>query len=234
MGPHNRPLAASDVIRRRPRARGALAKCSLVAVALTVPATGCAPRLRPLPGAPVTAALPRSELAQGYRRIVFDWELRDADFHVRGDGVARIAPPDSVRLDFFVGGGLGGGRAVVIDQSIRAPGGALVRRLIPPAPLLWAALGRLALPAARDTVVRITDGLLHADVGAPPAWRVTFRGDTLLRLDRVSGDRVHEWVERALPDRVRYRHESARRDLTLLIQRVVEQRGPFDAAIWHP
>jgi hypothetical protein len=197
-------------------------------------AVGCAPRLRPLSGAPAPARLPPAELPPGYRRVVFTWEMRDPEFHVRGEGVARLASPDSARLDFFVGGGLGGGRAVLIGQSVRAPGGDLVRRLVPPAPLLWAALGRLALPPARDTAVRVENGMLRADIGAPPAWRVTFRGDTLLRLDRVSGDRVTEWVERAAADRVRYRHESARRELTLVVQRVVEETSPFDATIWRP
>jgi hypothetical protein len=100
--------------------------------------------------------------------------------------------------------------------------------------MLWAALGRLALPPATDTTVRLENGVLRADVGVPPAWRVTFRGDTLLRLDRVSGDRVVEWVERLSPDRVRYRHETARRDLILVMQRVVEETSPFDATIWRP
>jgi hypothetical protein len=206
----------------------------IIVIALAAVGMSCAPRLRPLTGAPAPARLPAAELAPGHRRIVFNWELRDPDLHVRGEGVARVAAPDSARLDFFVGGGLAGGRAVLIGQSIRVPGGDLVRRLIPPAPMLWAALGRLALPPARDTAVRIEDGLLRADVGAPPAWRVTFRGDTLLRLDRVSGDRVAEWVQRPSPDHVRYRHETARRDLTLVIQRVVEETSPFDATIWRP
>jgi hypothetical protein len=207
---------------------------AIAGVALTAVAVSCAPRLRPLRGTPTPARLPAAELPPGHRRIVFNWELRDPDLHVRGEGVARVAAPDSARLDFFVGGGLAGGRAVLIGHSVRVPGGDLVRRLIPPAPMLWAALGRLALPAARDTAVRVEDGVLRADVGAPPAWRVTFRGDTLLRLDRVSGDRVAEWVERPSPDRVRYRHETARRDLTLVVQRVVEETSPFDATIWRP
>jgi hypothetical protein len=206
----------------------------LLAGLAAVAAASCAPRLRPLPGTPAPITLPAAELPDGHRRIVFDWELRDPDFLVRGEGVARIAPPDSARLDFFVGGGLGGGSAVLIGQSVRAPGGDFVRRLIPPAPLLWAALGRLALPPASDTAVRVDGPLIRADVGVPPAWRVTFRGDTLVRLDRVSGERVTEWVERPAPARVRYRHETARRDLTLVVQRVVEETSPFDATIWRP
>ncbi|MDQ3997394.1 MAG: hypothetical protein M3303_10310 [Gemmatimonadota bacterium] len=165
---------------------------------------------------------------------MFTWELRDPEFHIRGEGAARLAAPDSARLDFFVGGGLGAGRAVLIGQSVRTPGGDLVRRLVPPAPLLWAALGRLALPPATDTTIRIDDGVLRADVGTPPTWRVTFRGDTLFRVDRVAGGRVAEWVERSSPHRVRYRHETARRELTLVVQRVVEETSPFDATIWRP
>jgi len=207
---------------------------AVAAAALAIAAAACAPRLRPLAGAPTPLRLPTAEVPPGYRRIVFTWELRDPEFLVRGEGVARIAAPDSARLDFFVGGGLGGGRAVLIGQSVRAPGGDLVRRLIPPPPLLWAALGRLALPALPDTVLRSEGSVLRADVGAPPAWRVTFRGDTLVRLDRVSGERVAEWVERSSPERVRYRHETARRDLTLVVQRVIEETSPFDATIWRP
>src|SRR5918999_3623313 len=143
----------------------------IVGLALGLASPACAPRLRPLAGAPVPVRLPTAELPHGHRRMVFTWELRDPDFHVRGEGVARLASPDSARLDFFVGGGLGGGRAVLIGQSIRAPGGDLVRRLIPPPPLLWAALGRLAIPVLPDTTVRSEGPILRADVGAPPAWR---------------------------------------------------------------
>jgi hypothetical protein len=209
-----------------------LAAFALASVA--VAGSACAPRLRPLRGTAAPLRLPTVELPPGHRRIVFTWEMRDPDFRVRGDGVARVAAPDSARLDFFVGGGFGGGRAVLIGQSVHAPGGDLIRRLIPPAPLLWAALGRLALPPAADTTVYIGDGLIRADVGVPPAWRVTFRGDTLLRLDRVAGDRIAEWVERESPERVRYRHETARRELTLVVQRVVEEASPFDESIWRP
>jgi hypothetical protein len=207
---------------------------ALALLPVAVATAACAPRLRPLAGAPAPARFPTAELPPGYSRIVFEWELRDPDVHLRGDGVARLAAPDSARLDFFIGGGLGGGRAVLIGHSVRVPGGELVRRLLPPAPLLWAALGRLSLPPMTDTTVTVDDGFLRADVGAPPAWRVTFRRDTLFRLDRVSGGRVTEWVERPSPVRVRYRHETARRDLTLVVQRVVEETSPFDATIWRP
>ena len=165
--------------------------------------------------------------------VVFQWELVDGEITARGDGVARIASPDSVRLDFFLGGGMGGGAAVLIGDSLSVPGPDLIRRLVPPRALLWASLGRLDLPAERDTVVRVDAGILRADIGSPVHWRVSFRGDTLTRLDRVDGGRLQEWVERTADQKVRYRNESARRSLSLVIQRSNEVSAPFDASIWH-
>ena len=72
-------------------------------VVLLIAAAGCAPpRVGVLPGALVPVQqLPRGTLPDGRRKIVFQWELRDGEISARGDGVSRIASPDSVRLDFF-------------------------------------------------------------------------------------------------------------------------------------
>jgi hypothetical protein len=193
----------------------------------------CAPpRIRPLEGAPAPVQrLPRGDLPEGYRKIVFKWELRDGDMTARGDGVARIASPDSVRLDFFLGGGFGGGAAILIGDSLRTPGSPMARKLVPPRALLWAALGRFDIPAEPDTLVRVDAGAVRADVGSPVHWRVSFRGDTLVRLERVDGGRLQEWVDRAADRRVEYRNEAARRSLTLDIQRS-DAVPSFDPAIW--
>ena len=175
--------------------------------------------------------LPRGDLPEGNRKIVFKWELRDGDMTARGDGVARIASPDSVRLDFFLGGGFGGGAAVLIGDSLRIPGPDMARKLVPPRALLWASLGRFDIPAEADTVVRIDQGVVRADIGTPVRWRVSFRGDTLARLERVEGGRLQEWVERSPDQRVEYRNEAARRSLSLVIQRS-DAVPPFDPAIW--
>lgn len=195
---------------------------------------GCAPpRIAALPGALVPVrALPTGTLPGGNRKVVFKWELHDGDVNARGDGVARIASPDSVRLDFFLGGGIGGGAAVLIGDSLQVPGPEAGRRLVPPRALLWAALGRLDIPAEADTVVRVDAGVLRADIGAPVHWRATFRGDTLMRLERVDGGRLQEWVERAADQSVQYRNEAARRTLSLVIQRS-DAVPPFDPTIWR-
>ena len=175
--------------------------------------------------------MPRAELGSQPRRVVFSWELHDGDIVARGDGAARIAPPDSVRLDFFLAGGEGGGAAVVIGDSVRLPPAGDARRLLPTPPLLWAALGRVALPAVVDTVARVEGSILRVDLGRPVRWRVTFDGDSLRRLERVAGGRVQEWVARGDGGRVTYRNESDRRTLDLVINTSVAT-GPFDASLW--
>lgn len=205
----------------------------LVAGTLAVMVAGgsCAPRLRPLGGSAAPATLPRSELPRGHQRAVFQWTLEDADISARGEGAARSAWPDSVRLDFFVAGGMGSGAAVLIGTELRLPPTAqnFARRLIPPAPLLWAALGRLVVPPLADTAARVDGDTLRADIGVPVAWRVTFVRDTLRRLERVEDGRVLEWVERG--SRIRYRNEVNRRQLDLTVTRV-DPTGAHDPIIW--
>jgi hypothetical protein len=212
-----------------------LAAAPRVALALLFGATmliGCAPRLGPLPGNVDPAMLPRAELPPGHHQVAFEWEYSDVDMVGRGEGVARIAFPDSVRLDFFLAGGLAGGGAVMIGDAVDAPGIELVRRLIPPPTLLWGSLGRTNLPVTRDTAIRRDGALLRADLGRPVAWRVTFRGDRLVRLEHVDGGRLVEWVDRAIDSRIEYRQEAAHRSLKLHITRV-ENVTPFDESIWH-
>lgn len=212
-----------------------VSRFSSLSFALLALAAACAPpRVSSLPGTLAPARrLPQGTLPPGRQKVVFQWELVDGEMTARGDGVARIASPDSVRMDFFLGGGMGSGAAVLIGDSLSVPGPDLIRRLVPPRALLWAALGRLDLPSERDTVVRVDEGMVRADIGSPVRWRVSFRGDTLTRLDRVDGGRLQEWVERSSDQRVRYRNESSRRSLSLVIQRSDPVPSAFDASIWH-
>ncbi len=177
-------------------------------------------------------ALPKGTLPAGRRQITFQWEMRDGDMSARGDGVARIASPDSVRLDFFLGGGFGSGVAVLIGDSLLVPGPDFARKLVPPRALLWASLGRFDVPAEPDTVVRVDAGVLRADIGAPVHWRATFHGDTLSRLERVDGGRLQEWVDRSSDQKVLYRNEAARRSLSLVILRS-DVVASFDPSIWR-
>ena len=210
-----------------------MSRFTSVLLVSTLVVSGCAPpRVVALPGtlAPIQQ-LPRGTLPDGRRKIVFQWELRDGEIGARGDGVARIASPDSVRLDFFLAGGFGSGAAVLTGDSLRVPGPDMARKLVPPRALLWASLGRFDVPAERDTVVRVDGALIRADIGTPVHWRATFRGDTLTRLERIDGGRLQEWVERSADQKVVYRNEAARRSLSLVIQRS-DAVAPFDPSIW--
>lgn len=193
----------------------------------------CAPRAGSLGGTPVPARLPSAQLPAYPQQLNFDWAYEDRDFSGRGEGVARVAPPDSARLDFFLSGLGAGGYAWLIGDDLTAPGGALVRRYIPPAPLMWAALGRLAVPPAADTIARVDGDTLRADIGRGDRWRATFVGERLVRLERVSDGRLVESVVRAPSGDVRYENRGAGR--TLRLTNVRAERAPeFDASIWRP
>jgi hypothetical protein len=191
----------------------------------------CLPSAAPLPGVVAPdRSLPALTLPPGHRQVVFRWEYQEGELAARGDGAVRIAPPDSARLDFFLGGGLGGGTAILIGDSLRAPHADLVRRYIPPTPMMWAALGRLAIPSLPDTVVKLDGDLLRADVGRPVQWRVAIRGDTLVSLERIDDGKIVERLTRNAVGSAVYESPGARRKLELTILR--DQPGSFDASIW--
>lgn len=201
-------------------------------LAATLHAAACAPRAGSLRGAPAPdRALPRVELPASRQRVVFRWRYEEAEgFSARGEGVARIAPPDSGRLDFFLDGGFGGGNAILVGDRLTTPGD-LGRRLIPPPPMLWAALGRLRVPGAPDTTVTVAGDTLRAELRGSPTWRVTLIGSQLARLERIVEGRVIEWVTRD-STALRYRHETERRALSLDVLRT-ESADAFPASIWQ-
>ena len=211
------------------RAAAATTFATLVALSLA----SCTPRAGKLRGTPAPAgSIPSTTIPPGHQHVVFRWRYQDPDMQARGEGVARIASPDSVRMDFFVDPGMGAGYAVLVGDDLSAPGIALVRRYLPPPPLLWATLGRLHVPAASDTAVRVDGDTIRADIGADPVWRATFAERRLVRLERIDGGRVNERVVRTGDD-VRYDHLGARRTLSLSITRRADV-PPFDATIWRP
>jgi hypothetical protein len=125
---------------------------------------------------------------------------------------------------------------VLIGPELRIPAGAeAFRKFFPPAPLLWATLGRIAVPPAQDTVVRVDGDTLRADIGRGDVWRVTIVGNRLLRVERIDGGRIVEQLVRGLGDgnRIRYEHLGARRTLTIDITRSFTVPG-YDAEIWSP
>lgn len=194
-------------------------------------AVGCVPSAAPLKGVPAPdRSLPPLSLENGHRHLVFKWDYQEGEIAARGDGAVRTAAPDSARLDFFLGGGLGSGAAVLIGDSLRSPHADLARRYIPPSPMMWAALGRLAIPPLSDTTVLIDGDVLRADVGRPVQWRVGIRGDTLVELQHIAGGKITESLTRQANGVLIYEAQGARRRLELTFLR--DQPGSFDASIW--
>lgn len=189
------------------------------------------PRAHPLTGVPTPAAVPAIQLPRGHTRFIFDWKYEDPDIHASGEGALRAASPDSARLDLFVGGGLGGAAAVLIGDELRAPGPNALRRMIPPPPLLWAAVGRLAVPPAADTTARLDGDTLRVDIGRGTVWRVTIAAGALRRLERIDDGKIVQSVIRADDRHVRYSDAAFRRSLELVISSV-DRNAEFDESIW--
>lgn len=204
-----------------------------LAAALSFALTGaCIPKAPTLRGEVAPNRLPTGQLPPVHQRLVFDWKVSEGLLSASGEGAARIAPPDSVRLDLFVAGGFGSGHALLIGDSLHSPGGDRIRNMLPPPPLLWATVGRLAVPPSADTTTRANGDTLWSDIGRDPVWRVTFVNERLARLERIDGGRVSEWITRAAGGDVDYEHVQSRRSLRMRVTRA-DEVPPFDASIWR-
>lgn len=79
----------------------------------------------------------------------------------RGEGVVRMAPPDSARLDFFLAGGFGAGAAILIGDSLAIPQTATagsIRDLLPPTQFLWSTLNKIVTRNPSDRVFNMDYG----------------------------------------------------------------------------
>jgi len=204
---------------------------SFLLSALLLFSAGCARQAVPLVGTPAPERkLPVIELPAGHRRIVFRWDYEENALIVRGEGSIRVASPDTARMDLFLNGGVAVGRALLIGNTLRATNQAQVERVLPPPPMMWAALGRLVIPALPDTVITVEGDVLHAEIGRPAAWQVTVKGNRLMQLVRLNGGKVAERVTRDEGGRLLY-EVPGRRKLWLGITRD-EEVPAFDASIW--
>jgi hypothetical protein len=194
-------------------------------------AEACSPRAPALRGEVVPVRIPSPSLPRAYVKTVFTYTYRDADVTLRGEGAARTAPPDSVRLDFFINNETVGD-AVLIGDSLYHARPRVARTLLPPLPLLWAALGVLRTPRGPDTAARVDSDTLRVEIAGDPAWRATFMGPELLRLDVVEGGRIPQSVVRVPGVSVHFEASRAGRSLDLSIRRV-DTLSVFDAAIWR-
>jgi hypothetical protein len=179
-------------------------------------------------------------------QLRFTWSYRDDTFEAAGDGIVRTQAPDRARLDFFLRNGAAGGYAILIGDSLDVPGIDLVRRFLPPVPLLWATLGRVVVPSAIDTLARQRGDTLGVDIGVlgggdasrarGRVWRVAFVGRDVVRAERIEESKVHEWVSRGRGREgqwiLEYAQERARRSLRIAVTDTTLVES-FDASIWR-
>lgn len=96
-----------------------------------------------------------------HRKVTFKWDFEGNEMVARGDGVVRIAPPDSTRLDFFLAGGFGAGAAILVGDSLTLPPGAMsgaVRDMLPPTQFLWETLKKIVTSDSTKKVFNVNYG----------------------------------------------------------------------------
>lgn len=110
----------------------------------------------------------------------FKWLLRDERGSAGGRGSARVAPPDSMRLDVAGPFGSGVASAVVIGEAAQWTDPAdAISRLVPNYPLMWAMFGIARLPPGGVALRGLT-------VDSTQAWQFAGATDTV-EYARTSG-----------------------------------------------
>ena len=155
----------------------------------------------PLGGyAPVSAetfaAMAARTLPSAAQLIRFRWRYGDGDRDARGRGAARLAPPDSLRLDVGVPV-VGRATLVLTGDAAWAQPHEVVDELPQSRAILWALFGIIRRP---DDGTRIEVG----DAADRRLFRLTApdgevtvlqcRGDTLLGATQLKGDRTVGWL----------------------------------------
>lgn len=172
--------------------------------------------------------------------VRFGWRSDDGRVQLSGSGAARIAPPDSMRVDIAAALGLGRSTLILTGDSAMARPAELIAQVLPDRFVLWAALGVLRVPAGNISVERLQDG-------ARTVWRVTdalarvtlfeLRGELLVGGERdVNGRATMRLSLRRGPDGLVQGAQlldlARKTRLDIAIQRR-EAPGAFPDEIWH-
>lgn len=141
----------------------------------------CYGRPAPLVPEPV-AALPRDSVAAWSRRsgptrptaLRFRWRYRDDRRSGGGRGTARVAPPDSVRVDWATSLNIRTGAAAVVGDSLlwADPKEDYPSSVTPAVQFVWTALGVVRPPGAGAAVFGGSDSVRAV-------WRYADEHDTL-------------------------------------------------------
>ncbi len=172
---------------------------SYLAASLAVITAACARPTAPLVpvggfaplGGEAFAAIAARTAPGGAELLQFRWRYEDSDRRVSGRGAARLAPPDSLRLDVGVPV-LGRATLVMAGESAWADPDEIVHEVLPNRLVVWALFGVIRAPdvGTRIEVGEAADRRLFRLTS--PDGTVTVlecRGDTLLRATEMKGER---------------------------------------------
>lgn len=229
-------------------------RCALSYIGAGALLIGCRhpiPPLVPLPLAPASwdsAVVWTRSLVPARRTLIrFRWKYRDADKDYAGRAAVRIAPPDSLRIDYAGPFNWGAGAAVVVGDSTRwADPEDNFRSLVPAVRMLWAGLGIVRPPAAGAAV--FGDGPAQAADSTARIWRFVQGDDTLDY--RLASGRVRvleaewrakgkvvarsraEWDVRAMPGSARIDFPEGRARFEFTVG-AVDTAAVFDSTTWR-
>ena len=142
----------------------------------------CTPKapapLGPLDMAPVSREAVAGWVAAtspaGHRLVRFNWRWQDERGSAGGKGSARVAGPDSVRLDMSGPFGAGRSAGVVIgDSALWTDPPDAIERIVPSYPLMWALFGVARMPAEGVALVGRADS-------AATSWQAVTGTDTVV------------------------------------------------------
>jgi len=215
-------------------------------LALLALAGGCA-SAPPPPEPPVDAGAVQREAEAASRldrpyRLVFQWEVQEPGMRVRGRGVARVEPPYRARLDLFAANGDRLAAAALVDDRLEVPPGMAVT--VPPAPMLWGALGVFrpgpglyAASATRPGGGRSTLRYLSAEGGS---LNVSLSGGRIERMERSTEEGIREELrvrfggaDERFPRESTYRDLAAVRELRITMESV-EHVESYPPEVWTP
>lgn len=190
-----------------------------------------------------TAAIEAGERTRPTRptRLDFRWRAREPDFRDSGFGVARVEPPYRARLDLFLDNGETAAIAALVDDELRIPE-SLPTELVPPAPLLWAALGVFHPGGTAEMLQGTIDrSTMEVEYGLPAGRQVRFRLRDGALVDaelRERGSAVQRVFVSgsggaAFPAEATYRNLADYRELELTLESV-EHVDAFPQDIWTP
>lgn len=218
-----------------------------ISAAALVPQTACAPS-QPLPvpaprlDAEREAVLLEARTALEFAaRVVFDWHSNEAGVRAGGRGVARIEPPNRVRLDLFLDNGELAVKAALVDRELRLPRGA-PDDILPPPDFMWGALGlfRPVVGSALLGAEELEDGSIRLRYRLDERREIRYRaqGPELVEVELTDGGHVVERIETQydggdFPAGARYRNMAEFRELRI-VRASVDRVEAFPADIWDP